>query len=76
MNKVELLNEMDHALEAANNCSEALEKLLKQARTIGRPTPEMVDLISATNKECDELMQRYVNAYRSYYNLGPKMPNK
>lgn len=69
MDKVALLNEMDAALEAANHCSERLEKLLKKAREIGRPTPELVEQISSTNQECDELMQRYVAAYRSYYNV-------
>jgi hypothetical protein len=71
-NKVNLLKEMDEALERANLCSEALEKLLKQAKDVGRPEPELVEKISATNKRCDEEMQRYVNAYRSYYNIAPK----
>lgn len=70
MNKFALLKEMDDSLEAANNCSERLEKLLKQARDIGRPNPELIEQISSTNKECDELMQRYVSAYRSYYNVA------
>jgi hypothetical protein len=71
-NKIALLKEMDEALEKANHCSETLEKLLKQAKEVGRPEPELVDKISATNKQCDEEMQRYVSAYRNYYNISPK----
>lgn len=67
MDRFALLKEMDEALDAANRCSEILEKLLKRAREDGRPTPELVEQISATNHHCDELMQRYIIAYRSYY---------
>ena len=71
-NKVNLLREMDEALEKANQCSEMLERLLKEAKEVGRPEPELIDKISTTNKQCDEEMQRYVNAYRSYYNIPMK----
>jgi hypothetical protein len=67
MDNFGLLKEMDDALEAANRCSETLEKLLKEAKSIGRPTPQLVEQISATNKECDELMQAYLKAYRAYH---------
>jgi hypothetical protein len=66
------MREMDDALERANHFSEALEKLLKRAKEVGRPEPELVDQISLTNKKCDEEMRRYINAYRSYYNIIPK----
>lgn len=69
MDKFALLKEMDEALESANECSETLEKLLKKAKEVGRPTPELVEQISAVNKNCDELMQRYIRAYRNYYNI-------
>jgi uncharacterized protein Yka (UPF0111/DUF47 family) len=69
MDKFALLKEMDEALEAANDCSKTLEQLLTKAREVGRPAPEMVEQISTVNKNCDELMQRYITAYRSYYNI-------
>lgn len=75
MSKMTLLREMDEALERANQCSETLEKLLKKAKDVGRPDPELVEQISETNKRCDEEMQRYVNAYRSYYNVSPRKIN-
>jgi hypothetical protein len=71
-NKAALLKEMDEALESANRCSEALEKLLKEARDMGRPSPEFIELISSTNKQCDEDMNRYITAYRKYYNVQGK----
>lgn len=70
--KTKLLDEMDEALEAANRCSEALEQLLKEAKKIGTPSPELVERISAMNMQCDEAMKRYIMAYRNYYNVGVK----
>jgi hypothetical protein len=68
-NKAALLKEMNEALEAANKCSEALEKLLKGAKEMGRRSPEFIEQISTTNRRCDEEMNRYINAYRKYYNI-------
>jgi hypothetical protein len=69
MDKITLLEEMDEALELANMCNEALEALLKEAKAVGRPSPELVEQISTTHKECDEAMERYVTAYRGFYNI-------
>ena len=61
-----LLSEMNTALEAAKECSQALEKLLTEAREAGGASPELFARISAANKHCEEAMQRYLNAYKSY----------
>ncbi|HEY0066322.1 MAG TPA: hypothetical protein VGB46_03130 [Flavisolibacter sp.] len=65
-----LLKEMETALAASNRCSEQLEKLLQEARTLGgHPPPELIERIKVANKECDEAMEHYVSAFNAYYQV-------
>jgi hypothetical protein len=62
-----LFDEMMDALEAANKSSETLEKLLKEVKDVGRPSPELVSKVDLINRDCDLRMQEYVDAYRACY---------
>jgi hypothetical protein len=61
------LKEIEEALEASNTCSEALEKLLQEAKESGSPSPELIERIRTANKQCEMLMDRYVDAYNDYH---------
>jgi hypothetical protein len=65
------LSEMEEALKASNECSQRLEDLLQEARDQGTPTPEMTKKLEAANRECHDAMQRYLKAYKAYYDLDP-----
>ena len=62
--KDELQNRMLDALEAANECVAALDKLLQMAKTDS--TPELADEIEVASRNCEDLSNQYIDAYRAY----------
>jgi len=61
--------ELKIALEEANKCSEALGRLLKEARDAGGATLELFKRITEANKHCEAAMERYTIIYHAYYNV-------
>ena len=63
MTDAKRLKEMEDALKEVNECAEALEQLLKEARGTGGATPEIFERIREANRHCEEAMQRYTAYY-------------
>jgi hypothetical protein len=67
MSNAALQQEMENTLAEYNKCSEELAEALNLARSVGQLTPELMNKIRDTNNSCNELLERYLFAYRAYY---------
>ena len=59
--------EMETSLIEYNKCSEALANLLEIAREPGVMSPDLIKKIADTNRSCNEMLERYLGAYRTIY---------
>ena len=67
MPKFALLEELEDLHAAYNDCSEHLAKLLNEVKETGRPSLEMINKIKGINQRYDELLDKYVSAYKANY---------
>jgi hypothetical protein len=67
MSSEALKRAMEEALAEYNQCAEHLAAALNAARERNKITPQLMSKITDTNKRCNELLDRYLNAYRAYY---------
>jgi len=67
MPTIALREELERLHAAYNECSEQLGELLNEVREMRRPSLEMMAKIKELNRHCDELLDKYIAAYKDNY---------
>ena len=63
-----LKEQLDKAQAEYEKCSEELAAMLEDAKS--NLTPEIMERIRLHNQRCNELMEKYLDAYRAYYSVN------
>lgn len=67
------LEEMEKAHAAYNECSEQLTNALNEAKTHPQQGSAQFDKVGALSKQCDELLEVYLDAFKKYYRKEEKL---
>ena len=62
-----MLEELERLHAAYNECSEQLAMLLNVVKETGKPDIRIMARIKQINRHCDELLDRYMAAYKENY---------